>query len=43
VPSEDGLGIGLYHAARQAEELDYRLALEEDRPGHVSFILAPRG
>ncbi len=42
VASEDGLGIGLYHAARQAEELGYRLALEENRPGRVGFILAVR-
>lgn len=41
VASEDGLGIGLYHAARQADALGYRLALAESRPGRVAFALAP--
>ena len=42
VPSASGLGIGLYHAARQAEESGYALCLAENRPGAVSFTLAPR-
>ncbi|HMV20247.1 MAG TPA: hypothetical protein PKL28_08750 [Rhodocyclaceae bacterium] len=42
VPSEDGLGIGLYHAARQAEELGYQLALDENSPGRVCFSLSAR-
>ena len=41
VLSNDGLGIGLYHAARQASALGYRLALAESRPGRVAFALAP--
>ena len=43
VPSEDGLGIGLYQVARQAESLAYRLTLVESRDGCVSFKLAPTG
>jgi C4-dicarboxylate-specific signal transduction histidine kinase len=41
-PSESasGLGIGLYHAARQAEETGYRLQLAENRPGAVCFRLS---
>ncbi|MBP5998063.1 MAG: hypothetical protein KA535_08935 [Azonexus sp.] len=42
VASEYGLGIGLYHAARQAEETGYVLSLAENRPGAVNFTLAPR-
>jgi len=42
VPSEHGLGIGLYHAARQAEETGYVLSLAENLPGAVSFTLTPR-
>lgn len=41
VGSEDGLGIGLYHAARQAEGLGYCLRLVENRTGCVAFELAP--
>jgi len=41
VNSEDGLGIGLYHAARQAEAMGYRLSLTENRPGRVAFTLSP--
>lgn len=41
VSSNDGLGIGLYHAARQAEGLGYRLVLAENRTGQVLFILSP--
>jgi C4-dicarboxylate-specific signal transduction histidine kinase len=39
VKSEDGLGIGLYHAARQAEANGYTLALSENNNGKVSFSL----
>ena len=42
VQSAHGLGIGLYHAARQAGETGYRLDLAENRPGSVVFTLAPR-
>ena len=42
VQSESGLGIGLYHAAKQAEEGGYRLTLAENRPGTVSFRLGRR-
>lgn len=38
--SEDGLGIGLYHAARQAEESGYALILVENCDGKVSFSLS---
>lgn len=40
VESQSGLGIGLYHAARQAELLGYRLSLENNEDGMVSFSLA---
>ncbi len=40
VNSEDGLGIGLYHAARQADGVGYSLALAENRPGCVAFSLS---
>ena len=39
VPSQSGLGIGLYQAARQAEQLGYRLELLENRNGAVCFQL----
>ncbi|MDR2837398.1 MAG: hypothetical protein LBV49_02325 [Azonexus sp.] len=42
VHSEDGLGIGLYHAARQAAASGYLLELAENRAGRVSFRLLPR-
>lgn len=42
VNSEDGLGIGLYHAARQADGVGYSLVLAENRPGRVAFTLARR-
>jgi signal transduction histidine kinase len=41
VPSENGLGIGLYQAARLAELSGYRLLLVENRPGGVCFRLVP--
>lgn len=39
VPSESGLGIGLYHAARQAQQAGYALTLAENRDGAVRFLL----
>lgn len=42
VSNYDGLGIGLYQAAKQAAQLGYRLALEENREGEVSFRLYPK-
>lgn len=40
VDSEDGLGIGLFHAARQAESMGYRLSISDNRDGCVSFKLS---
>jgi signal transduction histidine kinase len=40
VSTHDGLGIGLYQAAKQAAELGYRLHLRENREGYVCFELA---
>ncbi len=42
VPSRNGLGIGLYQAARQADSQGYRLALAENRSGRVVFTLSPQ-
>ena len=39
VPSQTGLGIGLYHAAKQAERLGYRLELRDNEAGKVCFAL----
>jgi sensor histidine kinase regulating citrate/malate metabolism len=39
VPSENGLGIGLYHAARQAEGFGYTLRLASNVAGNVCFEL----
>jgi sensor histidine kinase regulating citrate/malate metabolism len=39
VSSRNGLGIGLYQAARLAESSGYRLELEENRDGEVCFAL----
>jgi sensor histidine kinase regulating citrate/malate metabolism len=39
VPSASGLGIGLYHAARQAEICGYELRLASNAPGRVCFEL----
>jgi signal transduction histidine kinase len=41
VSNYDGLGIGLYQAAKQAAQHGFRLALEENREGEVSFRLYP--
>jgi signal transduction histidine kinase len=38
--SQNGLGVGLYQAARQAEQLGYRLELAENRTGSVCFQLS---
>lgn len=40
VPSHTGLGVGLYHAAKQASRLGYRLMLDVNEPGRVCFMLA---
>ena len=40
VPSEDGLGVGLYQAARWAQQLGYRLILRENVAGRVCFELS---
>jgi signal transduction histidine kinase len=37
VPSEDGLGVGLYQAARRAQQMGYRLALRDNLAGKVRF------
>lgn len=39
VASESGLGIGLYHASRQAVSNGYRLLLTSNLPGQVCFEL----
>lgn len=41
VASEEGLGIGLYQCARQAEQAGYRLELAKNVEGCVRFRLAP--
>jgi signal transduction histidine kinase len=41
VASESGLGVGLYQSARLAAELGYRLALDANRDGEVTFTLRP--
>ncbi|HZY31522.1 MAG TPA: sensor histidine kinase, partial [Candidatus Methylomirabilis sp.] len=43
VPSQSGLGVGLYHSARQASHLGYRLALATNQPGTVCFVLTREG
>ena len=40
VPSDSGLGIGLYQVARQAEASGYSLTLAHNEEGKVSFVLA---
>lgn len=42
VSSASGLGIGLYQAAKQAEQHGYGLALADNQDGRVEFVLAPR-
>lgn len=41
IPSDSGLGIGLYQSARLAEENGYILSLASNRDGEVCFELAP--
>ena len=41
VPSNAGLGVGLYHAARFAQQQGYTLSLATNEPGNVCFTLAP--
>lgn len=43
VASANGLGIGLYHAARQAEDAGFELRLAENRAGQVRFELRRAG
>lgn len=39
VPSEDGMGVGLYQVARWAKQSGYLLELGENKKGHVTFRL----
>jgi signal transduction histidine kinase len=39
MPSEDGLGVGLYQAARWATQMGFHLRLAENKTGHVRFEL----
>ena len=39
VPSDNGLGIGLYQAERLARQQGYQLALTSNQPGRVCFEL----
>lgn len=39
VPSEDGLGVGLYQAARWASQAGFRLSLIKNEPNEVCFEL----
>jgi C4-dicarboxylate-specific signal transduction histidine kinase len=41
VPSEDGLGVGLYQASRWARQNNYKMQLLENQPGKVTFELVP--
>jgi signal transduction histidine kinase len=43
VPSRNGLGIGLYQAARQAEQAGYALTLVSNEAGNVCFELSKTG
>jgi signal transduction histidine kinase len=43
VASAAGLGVGLYHAARHAEQLGYALALSANESGRVCFELVRKG
>jgi hypothetical protein len=40
VPSKDGFGIGLYHAAKQSKLAGYQLVIAENREGKVCFELS---
>ncbi len=39
MPSEDGLGVGLYQAARWAQQAGYQLTLKENKANQVQFEL----
>lgn len=39
INSNNGLGVGLYHAAQQAEQSGYQLSLVDNRNGEVRFRL----
>lgn len=39
VPSDSGLGVGLYQSARHASELGYALRLDANAQGSVRFVL----
>jgi uncharacterized membrane protein YiaA len=41
VPSLQGLGVGLYQAARQAQAAGYHLAVLSNVKGRVCFALTP--
>jgi signal transduction histidine kinase len=41
VDSRNGLGIGLYQAARQAQQWGYELTLSANRPHDIAFVLKP--
>ena len=43
IERDEGLGIGLYHAARQAQQAGYRVELAANEAGEVRFILALGG
>ncbi|MFA5372091.1 MAG: HAMP domain-containing sensor histidine kinase [Sideroxydans sp.] len=43
VPSEDGLGVGLYQAARWAQQQGWQLQLAANQPGEVRFDLCRSG
>jgi signal transduction histidine kinase len=43
VSTHDGLGIGLYQAAKQAAASGYQLRLRENREGYICFELAQVG
>ena len=40
VPSDGGLGIGLYQVARHAQACGFSLALAHNAEGRVSFVLS---
>ena len=40
IERDESLGIGLYHAARQAQQAGYRVELAANEPGAVRFLLA---
>lgn len=40
IKSDNGLGIGLYQAARQAESLNYALSLKHNQDGNICFELS---